>query len=67
MSQWQLKKTYPDPYQSKRQFNYKDTKKVFERRRKTEQKRELFTDLELNPRVSRQNKFESAPFGALST
>ena len=40
---------YPDPYQSKRQFNYKDTRKVFERRRKTEQKKNRFHRPRIEP------------------
>ena len=42
----EAKKTYhPDPYQKKRQFNYKDMKKVFERRRKTEQRKKKISPI----------------------
>ena len=58
------KKTYhPDPYRFKRQFSYKHTEKVFEEEKQNEQKKD-FTDLESSPRVSRQNKFDSASFSA---
>ena len=59
------KKTYhPDPYRFKRQFSYKHTEKVFERRKTERKKKKDFTDLESSPRVSRQNKFNLASFSA---
>ena len=66
MSQWQLKKHIIQILTSKNGNSITKTRRRFLKEEK-ENKKKDFTDLESSPRVSRQNRFESASFGTLST